>query len=254
MNYETIQVTWRDSICHLQLHRPTDRNTINDRLIAECTDVLTQCEEVATVLVLEGLPDYFCFGADFNDVNTRDVDEQTFGQHPDSLYELFLKLATGSYVSVAHVRGKANAGGIGLVAASDIVVAGSEAQFSLSELLFGLYPACVLPFLLRRCGFQNAHYMTLITRPFTAEEAVRIHLADLAGPDSEALLRKQLARLKCLPKTGIARYKRYMNQLNESLTTAKPLAVAGNIEVFTDEGNLTRIRRYVEEGILPWQQ
>jgi polyketide biosynthesis enoyl-CoA hydratase PksH len=76
----------------------------------------------------------------------------------------------------------------------------------------------------------------------------------VAGPDSEALLRKQLARLKCLPKTGIARYKRYMNQLNESLTTAKPLAVAGNIEVFTDEGNLTRIRRYVEEGILPWQQ
>jgi polyketide biosynthesis enoyl-CoA hydratase PksH len=96
--------------------------------------------------------------------------------------------------------------------------------------------------------------MTLITRPFTAEEAVRIHLADVVGPDSQALLRKQLTRLKCLPKTGIARYKRYMNQLNASLTTAKPLAVAGNVEIFTDQVNLTRIRRYVEEGTLPWQQ
>ncbi|WP_089104120.1 enoyl-CoA hydratase/isomerase [Streptomyces hyaluromycini] len=254
MNYETIQVTWRDTVCHLQLHRPMDRNTINDRLIAECTNVLTHCEEAASVVVVEGHPDYFCFGADFNDLNTRDIDETTAGQHPDSLYDLFLKLATGPYVSVAHVRGKANAGGVGLVAASDVVVADSDAHFSLSELLFGLYPACVLPFLIRRCGFQNAHYMTLITRPFTADEAVRLHLADVAGSDSQALLRKQLTRLKCLPKPGIARYKRYMNQLNESLTMAKPLAVAGNVEAFTDEGNLTRIRRYVEEGTLPWQQ
>jgi polyketide biosynthesis enoyl-CoA hydratase PksH len=76
----------------------------------------------------------------------------------------------------------------------------------------------------------------------------------VSGPDSHALLRKQLTRLKCLPKTGIARYKRYMNELNESLAMAKPLAVAGNVEVFTDEDNLTRIRRYVEEGVLPWQQ
>nr|WP_269820011.1 enoyl-CoA hydratase-related protein [Bacillus velezensis] len=42
--------------------------------------------------------------------------------------------------------GVANAGGIGFVAASDIVIADDTAVFSLSELLFGLFPAMVLPF------------------------------------------------------------------------------------------------------------
>jgi len=62
---------------------------------------------------------------------------------------LWLRLATVRTVTISHVRGKANAGGIGFVAASDIVLADETAQFSLSELLFGLYPACVLPFLIR---------------------------------------------------------------------------------------------------------
>ena len=37
----------------------------------------------------------------------------------------------------ADIAGRVNAGGMGLVAASDVVVAGSQAQFSLSEILFG---------------------------------------------------------------------------------------------------------------------
>jgi 3-carboxymethyl-3-hydroxy-acyl-[acp] dehydratase len=52
-------------------------------------------------------------------------------------------LATGPFVTISHVRGKANAGGLGFMAASDIVLAQEEAQFSLSELLSdSIRPAC----------------------------------------------------------------------------------------------------------------
>ena len=173
-------------------------------------------------------------------------------QNPEPLYDLWLKLATGPYITISHVRGKANAGGVGFVAASDIVIASQDAQFSLSELLFGLFPACVLPFLIRRIGFQKAHYLTLMTQPISSQQAHTWGLVDVCDAQSDSLLRKHLLRLRCLSKTGIVRYKRYMNGLYDSLLQSKSLALEANHEVFSDTRNLDGIFRYIEKGKLPW--
>jgi polyketide biosynthesis enoyl-CoA hydratase PksH len=154
---------------------------------------------------------------------------------------------------VAHVRGKVNAGGMGFVAASDIVLADRSAQFSLSELLFGLFPACVLPFLIRRIGVQKAHYLTLMTKPIAVQEAQAWGLVDAHDADSASLLRTHLLRLRRLSKPAIARYKRYMHDLDRVLQHAKPLALAANREVFSDPENLKGIWRFVEQGKFPWE-
>jgi len=169
-------------------------------------------------------------------------------------WHCWLKLATGPYVTVAHVKGKANAGGVGFVAACDIVVADQTAQFSLSEMLFGLHPACVLPFLIRRIGFQKAHAITLLTQPISVAQAQQYGLVDSVDADSDALLRRHLMRLRRLSKPAIRRYKSYVNRLGESLAALKPLAVGANLEVFSDPVNLASIARYVEHGTFPWQQ
>src|SRR6185503_19576776 len=122
------------------------------------------------------------------------------------MYDLWLRMATGPYVTIAHVRGTANAGGVGFVAASDIVLADETAQFSLSEMLFGLMPACVMPFLIRRIGFQRAHYMTLMTQPISVNQAYGWNLVDAHEKLSDALLKRHLMRLKCLSKNSIVRY------------------------------------------------
>ena len=175
-------------------------------------------------------------------------------QNPEPLYDLWVKLATGPYITISHVRGKANAGGVGFVAASDIVLADQTAQFSLSELLFGLFPACVLPFLIRRIGFQKAHYLTLMTKPVSVQQAHAWGLVDAYEAQSESLLRKHLLRLRRLSKTGIRRYKRYMNGLHDSLLQSKSLAVAANKEIFSEPRNLQGIFRYVETGQFPWEE
>ena len=228
VHYETIDVRFQDSICFLQINRPEANNTINSQLVAECNDVLSTCEESATVVVLSGSPEVFCFGADFkaiagNAKTTREPDVD-----PGALYDLWLRLITGPYVTIAHVRGKANAGGVGFVAASDIVLADETAQFSLSELLFGLYPACVLPFLIRRIGVQKAHYLTLMAQPIAAKQALEWGLVDAVEPASEALLRRHLQRLRRLSKTAIRRYKTYINHISGPLQNLKPAAIAGN--------------------------
>lgn len=253
MSYQTIRVRFQEPVCFLQFNRPEANNTINDLMIEECRQVLALCEEAITVVVLEGLPEVFCFGADFQGMHAEMKHGQLNEQNPEPLYDLWLKLATGPYITVSHVRGKANAGGMGFVAASDIVLADQTAQFSLSELLFGLFPACVLPFLIRRIGFQKAHYLTVMTQPVSVQQAHTWGLVDAYDVQSESLLRKHLLRLRYLSKIGITRYKGYMGSLNDSLVQSKSLSIAANREVFSDPRNLQGIFRYIEKGQFPWE-
>jgi polyketide biosynthesis enoyl-CoA hydratase PksH len=259
MSYQTIQVRWQEPICVIQFDRLEANNTINDRMIEECHAVLSACAArpagatAISVVVLEGSPEVFCFGADFQGMHAALAAGTHDDWGPEALYDLWLQLATGPFVSVAHVRGKVNAGGMGFVAASDIVLADHSAQFSLSELLFGLFPACVLPFLMRRIGFQRAHYLTLMTRPFAVQEAHAWGLVDGYETDSASLLRKHLLRLRRLTGPSIGRYKRYMHDLTGVLQQARPLALAANREVFSDPDNLKGIVRFVEKGKFPWE-
>jgi polyketide biosynthesis enoyl-CoA hydratase PksH len=252
MEYQTLRVRFQESVCFLQFHRPEADNAINERLIEECNHVLSICDQSASVVVLEGLPEVFCTGADFQELREYHARGET-ARSPEPIYDLWLRLVMGTYVTVAHVRGRVNAGGVGFVAASDIVIADDTAQFALPELLFGLMPACVMPFLVRRIGFQSAHYMALSTKPVLVQQAQEWRLVDVHAANSMSLLRIHLLRLRKLSKAGIARYKRYMNELGEGLLQAKPRALVANMEVFSDSSNLEGIFRYMESGQLPWQ-
>ena len=254
MIYKTIKVQFQESVCFLQIDRPEANNTISDRLVAECSHVLDTCEESANIVVLSGSPEVFCFGADFKAIASASMKGHEHDDGPGPMYDLWLRLATGPYVTIAHVRGKTNAGGIGFVAASDIVLADGTAQFSLSELLFGLYPACVLPFLIRRIGFQKANYLTLMTQPIAAKQAWEWGLVDAFEPSSEALLRRHLQRLRRLTKGAVRRYKTYMRSISLPLQDLKLPAVAANREMFSDADNLQAITRYIEEGLFPWEK
>lgn len=254
VTYQTIKVQFQESICFLQIDRPQANNTISKQLVDECSDVLSRCEESATVVVLSGSPEVFCNGADFKAIAGSAKNGLHQDDGPGPLYDLWLRLATGPYVTISHVRGKANAGGVGFVAASDIVLADEAAQFSLSELLFGLYPACVLPFLIRRIGFQRANYFTLMTQPISARQACEWGLVDAYEPVAETLLRRHLQRLRRLSKTAIRRYKSYVSRICAPLQDLKSAAVVGNREVFNDADNLMAITRYVERGLFPWEK
>lgn len=249
--FEAIRVRGAGPVCRVQFHRPESNNTINDAMIRECHEVLRGCERDGTgVVVFEGLPEVFCFGADFTAYSEG---ERQGAYDPSPLFDLWLRMASGPYITVSHVRGKANAGGVGFVAASDVVIADPTATFSLSELLFGLYPAMVLPFLVRRIGYQRANYMTLMTKAINAPQAADWGLADAVAERSGALVSQHLSRLSKLPTDGIARYKRFMNAQIEPVERHRAGAVAANREIFADDRNLDRIARFVEHGIYPWE-
>ena len=254
MTYETIKLRLEGPVAYLQFDRPHANNTINSAMIEECRHAVGACEDSATVLVLSGGPEYFCNGADFRELREGAPQSVADKLLPESLYELWTRIASGPFTSVACVRGRVNAGGLGFVAACDIVLAEESAQFSLSELLFGLMPACVLPFLMRRIGFQRAHYLTLMTQPITARTAQQWGLVDVWDARCDDLLRRHLLRLRRLSKPAIRRYKQYAAELCGSLESVKPRAVAANLEAFGDPDSRAAIGRYLETGLLPWER
>jgi polyketide biosynthesis enoyl-CoA hydratase PksH len=251
MSFRTLKVRIEPPVYVIRIDRPDAGNSINRALVEEFSRALNECEaDSIHVVVVEGSADVFCAGADFADYA---VDESN-AVDPQALYDVWERVASGPFISVAHVQGKATAGGVGFAAACDVVLASRSAQFSLTELLFGLYPACVLPFLSRRVGFQRAHYMTLTTKPVSAEQALQWGLADECDADSDALLRKLLLRLRRLPKAGIRNYKAYAVSLNPIIAQSRPGAVEANRELFADPVNRAAVRRFVESGLFPWEE
>jgi len=250
MRFETLTAETSGGICTVTLTREQSGNVLDAALLTELGEVVGRCEadDGPTVLVLTGGSQVFCAGGDFQAVADRDA-----ALDPALLYALWSRLATGPFVSVAAVRGRANAGGVGLAAACDIVLADSSAGFALSELLFGLYPACVLPFLIRRVGEQRAHYLTLSTQPISAEQALAWGLADAVEDPLDGLLRKHLLRLKRLTKPAIAAYKTYRASLSPLLDQSRTAALDANRAMFADPAIRAGIRRYVTERKFPWE-
>nr|WP_207642616.1 enoyl-CoA hydratase-related protein [Ruminiclostridium josui] len=95
MNFETIDVRFQDTFCFLKFNRLEAKNAITNRLVDEVLQVAEMCEESVTVLILEGSPEYFCFGADFEVIYETMKQGEQFEQDPEPLYNLWLKLATG---------------------------------------------------------------------------------------------------------------------------------------------------------------
>ncbi|HEU0123305.1 MAG TPA: enoyl-CoA hydratase/isomerase [Bryobacteraceae bacterium] len=253
MTFETLQVQWQDTLCTARIHRPAANNAINARLIEELAAVLSACSDPArtppvSILVLEGSPEVFCSGGDLEAISASSE-----APPPEPLFDLWARMAASPLLTISVVRGRVNAGGLGFLCASDIVLADRTAVFSLSELLFGIFPALVLPFLIRRTGRQKAHYLTLMTRPITAEEALSAGLIDALEDDVGVLLRKHLLRLRRLQRSAIGRYKAYLSSLDNSLELARPLALAANREFFSDPSVQNNIRRYVTESKFPWE-
>lgn len=230
-----------------------EKNCITPALIEDMNAALDLAGEKSSVIVLEGSPEYFCYGADFSDIAGQVASGVKTEGNPAPLFDLWKRMTDLPCAVISHVRGAVNAGGMGFVAASDIVVSSEKAAFSLSELLFGLMPAMVLPFLIRRVGFAHANYLTLTTRPVSAAQAKEFGLIDLLADPSEPVVRQLTARLARTPKDGIRRYKAYAAKLCPLDDATREKAIAANKEVFGDETNLRRVANFTLYGKYPWE-
>lgn len=151
------------------LNRPERRNALSIELMAELKkhlEDLADSEKVRGVII-EGKGKDFSTGLDLKDA----VSDETVEISSVLLRELFLLLATYPKLLISSVRGCAIAGGMGIAALGDLVIASKEAVFQLPEVHRGLVPAMLLTTLKRRLPLSILRSMSLFGLTLTADEA-----------------------------------------------------------------------------------
>jgi enoyl-CoA hydratase/carnithine racemase len=98
-------------------------------------------------------------------------------------------------------------GGVGLAAASDLVLASPRASFALPETLMGLIPAMIFPYVARRIGVSHARLLALGSRPLTAAAALEYGMVDEVADDLPALLLRHAKRFAKMDRRAIAEIK-----------------------------------------------
>jgi len=129
---------------------------------------------------------------------------------------------------IASVDAKVMGGSVGLIAACDIVIAGSESAFQLPEVIAGMVPALVAPVLARRLTAARAGYLAMSTRAVSAREAHAIGLVDeVADSDVEACVERQVRRIFQSSPLAIAECKMHDRRLaGQSLRQEMEAAIA----------------------------
>ncbi|MFI9204846.1 enoyl-CoA hydratase family protein [Streptomyces sp. NPDC053048] len=185
-------------ITTLTLDSPHNRNALSARLVGELREGMEKAGDDPGVraVVLAHTGNTFCAGADLTEPTPTG---------PLELAGLMRSIVALGKPVVADVRGHVRAGGLGLVGACDIAVAGESSSFAFTESLLGLAPAVISIPLLPRLDARAAGRYFLTGERFGAREAARIGLVTDVGDDG---LGPVLAGLRRASPQGLAESKR----------------------------------------------
>lgn len=206
MAEETILVdTDRRGVATVTLNRPRVHNAFDQALVAGLTDAFADvaADGSTRVMLLRGRGETFCAGADLHWMRSsvdfsREENERDAGR----LAAMLRTLNDLPVPTIALVQGGAYGGGLGLLAACDIVVAVDDCKFAFTETRLGLIPAVISPFVVGAIGARYARRYFLTAERFGAQEALRMGLAHELVEGEAALTGRAEALIKRILKTA----------------------------------------------------
>lgn len=185
---EFIQIEEKGAVSFVSLNRPDVKNAMNPEMMTEIIEAFSNLSSQTRAVVVRGAGDFFCAGGDLNWMKSSA--QKTKSENEADALHLAKMIRTVDECPVpviTQVKGGAFGGGVGLVAASDIVIAEEKAVFSLSEVKLGLIPAIIGPIVMRKIGMSEARRFYLTGKRFSAHEAKHIHLVHEVVPMSSIL-------------------------------------------------------------------
>lgn len=172
-------------VLRLTLTRPEKRNALNLELCRALVEALQAAEtdRDTGAILLDARGDDFCAGMDL----VETLDPETVG-HTAALHErLFTVGSRALKPLVAAVRGRALAGGAGLIANAHIAVAAEDSQFGLTEIRIGLWPYIVFRSVSLAIGERRAVELSLTGRLFGAQDALTWGLVHAVVPAEDVI-------------------------------------------------------------------
>jgi enoyl-CoA hydratase len=210
---EPVRYEVAERVATLTLDSPSNRNALSSALTAALLSGLAAAgadpEVRAVVLTHTGRT--FCAGADLSESSSGPGGDRT-----RSMVTLIRAILELPKPVVGRIDGHVRAGGMGLVAACDLVVAGPSCTFALTEARLGLAAAVISPVVLARLTPGAASRYFLTGETFGPSEAAAAGLVSVHAEDPDPALADLLAKLRLGSPQGLA--------ASKALTTAARLA------------------------------
>jgi enoyl-CoA hydratase/carnithine racemase len=211
------------------IDREERRNAINPAVLAGIEDAvkMAAADPAIRAIVLTGVGDKaFCAGADLG------KGTGAFQAGPDDPTTDFGRLArvvrTAGIPLIARVNGACVAGGMGLMALCDLVVAAEHARFGLPEVKVGVFPMQVLVFLRSTMHARHINELCLTGELITAARAAEMGLVNEVAPAGEldSRIGALIAKLRAASPSALRRGKQVifameMMAFNEALAFAE---------------------------------
>ena len=171
----TLEVSRRTAT--ITLNSPQTRNALSLELIAELLQAIKLAAvSDSRVVVLTHTPPVFCSGLDLNQVAGGSVDLS-------GLENVILALRRVRQPTIAVLTGAVRAGGLGIMAACDLVVVAPTVNFAFTEVKLGAAPALISVPILARVAWSKVAAAFLTGDQFDADRALAIGLVTHVSDD-----------------------------------------------------------------------
>ncbi len=195
--------------------RPDIRNAFHAAMIEEMSTALSQLAAIREasdmrLLILEGEGAVFSAGADLSYMKQQSMQNEVQNlTDARTLGRMFFKLASFPTPVVCAVKGAAIGGGLGLTVCADYVLSMQNAVFFTSEVLLGIVPGVISPYIIRKISLAHASYFMLTGKKMDAIKALEIGLVNKVTTeiDFEKDLKEVVSEFLCAGPNAARRTK-----------------------------------------------
>lgn len=215
-----VQYAAEGHVARLTLNSPHNRNALSDVLVGQLHQGLADAaaDPAIRAVVLGHTGNTFCAGADLSESSAASDGDpfETAADRARAGAALFRAIVESPLPVIAAINGHVRAGGMGLVGACDIAVAGPASTFALTEARIGVAPTIISLTLLPKMSARAAGRYYLTGEKFDATEAAAIGLVTIAADDVGATVTALVDELAHGSPQGLA--------ASKTLTTTAVLA------------------------------
>jgi enoyl-CoA hydratase len=245
---ELVKYSVDGSVARLTLDSPQNRNALSTALVDQLHQRLTDATEDGGVraVVLGHTGGTFCAGADLAQASGGDPADIA-ADRARELTRLLRRILELPMPVIGAIEGHVRAGGLGLVGACDIAVAGRASTFALTEARIGVAPSIISLTLVPKMTARGAGRYFVTGEKFGAAEAADIGLITIAADDVEATVAALTAEIGKGSPQGLA--------ASKALTTASLLAAFDrDAEALTRQSAELFVSEEAREGMVAFLQ
>lgn len=231
-------------VARLTLDSPENRNALSTALVDQLHQGFTDAVAApgVRVVVLGHTGGTFCAGADLGEAAGHDPGDLAVDRARE-MTRLLRRILELPIPVVGAIDGHVRAGGLGLVGACDIVVAGQASTFALTEARIGVAPSIISLTLLPKMTARAAGRYFVTGEKFGVTEAADMGLITVAADDVDAEVASLTAAIGKASPQGLA--------ASKALTTVSILeAFDRHAEALTKQSAELFVSEEAREGML----